>query len=38
LRVVPKRRPAPPLYRHAPEQSWVRKLLDEIDAYNEEEG
>jgi len=31
LRVVSRRRPAPPLYRHPPDREWVRKLLDEID-------
>jgi hypothetical protein len=31
LRVVPRRNPAAPLYRHPPERDWVRKLLDEID-------
>jgi hypothetical protein len=31
LRVVPRRRPAPPLYRHPPDREWVRKLLEEID-------
>jgi DNA-binding transcriptional ArsR family regulator len=31
LRVVPRRRPRPPLYRHPADREWVRKLLDEID-------
>jgi len=31
LRVVPRRRPRPPLYRHPADREWVRKLLDETD-------
>ena len=31
LRLVPRRRPAAPLYRHPKDREWVRKLLDEID-------
>jgi hypothetical protein len=31
LCVVPRRGPAPPIYRHPAEREWVRKLLDEID-------
>lgn len=27
LRVVPKRRPAPPLYRWSPQAQWARKML-----------
>lgn len=38
LCVVPRRRPAPPLYRHPAERDWVRKLLDEIDPPSAEEG
>jgi DNA-binding transcriptional ArsR family regulator len=37
LRIVPRRRPAPPLYRHPTEREWVRKLLDEIDPPSAEE-
>lgn len=29
LRVVPRRRPAPPLYRRSPQAQWVRKMLGE---------
>jgi DNA-binding transcriptional ArsR family regulator len=28
LRIVPRRRPAPPHYRHPADREWVRKLLD----------
>lgn len=38
LRVVPRRRPRPPLYRHPTDRAWVRKLLDEIDPPEETEG
>jgi DNA-binding transcriptional ArsR family regulator len=32
LRIVPRRRPAPPLYRHPANREWVRKLLDLAEA------
>jgi DNA-binding transcriptional ArsR family regulator len=31
LKVVPKRRPAPPLYRWSPDAEWARKMLGELD-------
>jgi DNA-binding transcriptional ArsR family regulator len=31
LKVVPKCRPARPLYRWSPQARWVREMLDEID-------
>ena len=29
LKVVPRRRPAPPIYRFSPEAGWARKMLGE---------
>lgn len=31
LKVVPRCRPAPPLYRWAPDADWARKMLGELD-------
>ncbi|HKB52297.1 MAG TPA: helix-turn-helix domain-containing protein [Solirubrobacterales bacterium] len=38
LKVVPKCRPAPPLYRWSPAAEWARKMLDEIDELGSEGG
>ncbi|HSR94119.1 MAG TPA: helix-turn-helix domain-containing protein [Solirubrobacterales bacterium] len=38
LKVVPKCRPLPPLYRWAPDAGWARKMLGEIDQANREDG
>jgi DNA-binding transcriptional ArsR family regulator len=36
LRVVARRRPAPPLYRWSPDANWARKMLGEIDEQGSE--
>jgi DNA-binding transcriptional ArsR family regulator len=38
VKVVPRRRPAPPHYRWAPDAGWARKMLDEIDEQDSEDG
>ncbi len=38
LQVVPKCRPAPPLYRWSPDAGWARKMLGEIDEQGSEGG
>jgi len=38
LKVVPKRRPAPALYRWSPDAGWARKMLGEIDDLGSEGG
>lgn len=38
LKVVPKCRPAPPLYRWAPDAEWARKLLEELGGLGPEDG
>jgi hypothetical protein len=35
---VPRCRPAPPLYRWAPDADWARKMLDELDELGPEDG
>jgi DNA-binding transcriptional ArsR family regulator len=38
LKIVPRRRPAAPLYRLSPDADWVREMLDEVDAGGSEDG
>jgi DNA-binding transcriptional ArsR family regulator len=38
LAVVPRTRPNPPVYRWSPGAEWARKMLDEIDEQDAEEG
>lgn len=38
LEIVPRCRPAPPLYRCTPGGGWPRKMLGEIDASDCEDG
>jgi hypothetical protein len=37
LKVVPRCRPAPPLYRWSPDAEWARKMLDELDELGPED-
>jgi DNA-binding transcriptional ArsR family regulator len=37
LKIVPRCRPTPPLYRWSPAAEWARKKLDEIDRRDSEE-
>jgi len=38
LKVVPRTKPNPPLYCWSPEAEWARKMLDEIDEQDAEDG